>query len=158
MDPGGALRVRAGPISLQRYSQSHRLLSYWPFPAERKNVYGEPPYRTVSRGHSVWWQAVWQLLNSAVNFHAVFRKNLAKQECIPVGCVPPAHWLYLIVSARGHACHTFPPCHTYPPSHTPPAMHTPLPCTPPGTHDPMWTEFLTHASENITLPQLRCGQ
>ena len=22
----------------------------------------------------------------------------------------------------------------------------------------MWTEFLTHASENITLPQLRCGR
>ena len=26
-----------------------------------------------------------------------------KQECIPVGCVPPAHWPYLVVSARG-AC------------------------------------------------------
>ena len=24
--------------------------------------------------------------------------------------------------------------------------------------DPPWTEFLTHASENITLPQLRCGR
>ena len=23
---------------------------------------------------------------------------------------------------------------------------------------PPWTEFLTHASENITLPQLRCGR
>ena len=23
---------------------------------------------------------------------------------------------------------------------------------------PLWTEFLTHASENITLPQLRCGR
>ena len=23
------------------------------------------------------------------------------QECIPVGCVPPAHWVHLIVSARG---------------------------------------------------------
>ena len=22
---------------------------------------------------------------------------------------------------------------------------------------PLWTEFLTHASENIILPQLRCG-
>ena len=29
----------------------------------------------------------------------------------------------------------------------------PLPRTP-----PLWTEFLTHASENITLPQLRCGR
>ena len=27
-------------------------------------------------------------------------------------------------------------------------------CTPPVTHpSPLWTEFLTHASENITLPQ-----
>ena len=33
---------------LQCYSQSRRLLSYWPFPAERKNVYGDPPYRMVS--------------------------------------------------------------------------------------------------------------
>ena len=24
--------------------------------------------------------------------------------------------------------------------------------------EPPWTEFLTHASENITLPQLRCGR
>ena len=23
---------------------------------------------------------------------------------------------------------------------------------------PLWTEFLTHASENITLAQLRCGR
>ena len=23
-----------------------------------------------------------------------------KQECIPVGCVPPAHWPYLIVSEK----------------------------------------------------------
>ena len=59
---------------------------------------------------------------------------------------------------------------------TPPAtMHTPWqPCTPPGNHahvlatthapiwqprmPPLWTEFLTHASENITLPQLHCGR
>ena len=29
------------------------------------------------------------------------------------------------------------------------------PGTPPGTrhHPPLWTEFLTHACENITLPQ-----
>ena len=34
-------------------------VSYWPFPAEWKNVYGELPYRTSCRPHSVWWQAVW---------------------------------------------------------------------------------------------------
>ena len=29
-------------------------------------------------------------------FHVVFGKNLAKQECIPVGCVPPACCPYLL--------------------------------------------------------------
>ena len=45
----------------QHCSQIHRLLSYRPFPAEWKNVYGEPSYRTVSRGHSVPRQAVRRL-------------------------------------------------------------------------------------------------
>ena len=27
-------------------------------------------------------------------------QNHVKQECIPVGCVPPAHWPYLVVSGR----------------------------------------------------------
>ena len=27
-----------------------------------------------------------------------------------------------------------------------------------GQTPPLWTEFLTHACENITLPQLRCGR
>ena len=78
-------------------------------------------------------------------------------------------------------CHTYPQCQACPPSHmpslpcmpppprmpslphmpppathAPPAMHTPpphmslLPSMPP----PPWTEFLTHACENITFPQL----
>ena len=79
-----------------------------------------------------------------------------KQECIPVGCVPPAHWPYLVVSAM----HTPLPCmtpspamhtshHTCPPvMHAPPTMHTcllphmppphthPLPCMPPMMHAP----------------------
>ena len=43
------------------------------------------------------------------------------------------------------SCHACPPCHT-----------CPLPCTPPPhmyPPPPPWTEFLTHACENITLPQ-----
>ena len=29
-----------------------------------------------------------------------------------------------------------------------------MPCTPPATHAlPLWTEWLTHASENITMPR-----
>ena len=45
---------------------------------------------------------------------------------------------------------------------TPPTSQTP-PTSPPGSgprhprHPPLWTEFFTHASENITLSQLRCG-
>ena len=66
------------------------------------------------------------------------------------------------------AVHT--PCHAHPPSCMPPAMHTPLPHMPRATHTPiphpcmtplphmppslLWTEFLTHACENITFPQL----
>ena len=46
-----------------------------------------------------------------------------KQACIPVECVPPAHWPYLVVSAKHAPCHTCPPA-----THAPPATHTPLPC------------------------------
>ena len=71
---------------------------------------------------------------------------------------------------HAHPLSTHTPCHACPPPpHMPPTMHTPathapmphiytLPCTPPAMHAPLWIEFLTHACENITLPQLRCGQ
>ena len=75
-----------------------------------------------------------------------------KQECIPVGCVPPAHWPYLCIAsypthappgATTHAPHPEQPCtlpratmhapqsnHEHPPGAT---MHAPReqPCTPP---------------------------
>ena len=44
--------------------------------------------------------------------------------------------------------HTPPTCHTHPL----PATHAPCPCP------SLWTEFLTHACKNVTLPQLRCGR
>ena len=72
-------------------------------------------------------------------------QKYSKQECIPVGFVPPAHWPYLVVSAT----HGPPATHPPPPAsntHTPPATHAPSP----AMHAPPWTEFLTHASENIT--------
>ena len=77
---------------------------------------------------------------------------IKKQECIPVGCVPPAHWS--AVSRRGGVCipctspfhqtHT-PFCHACPLHHThpftthAPLCHTcpPLPCTPPTMHAPL---------------------
>ena len=49
-----------------------------------------------------------------------YKENLrCEQECIPVGCVPSAHWPYLVVSAMHapaprtphHAC---PPAYPYP--------------------------------------------
>ena len=60
-----------------------------------------------------------------------------KQECIPVGCVPPASWPYPVVSNGG--------CLPNPPS---PRQNPLLP-----EADPPRTEGMTHACENITLPQ-----
>ena len=72
------------------------------------------------------------------------------------------------VHCSGHlSCHKRmpPPPATHAPCHAcPPALHTPLPCMPPchtcplpcmlPPPPPQWTEFLTHACENITFPQL----
>ena len=50
-------------------------------------------------------------------------------------------------------------CHTRPLPCTPPCHAHPLPGTSPcharslATHAPLWTEGMTHACENITLPQ-----
>ena len=69
--------------------------------------------------------------------------------CPPLPCTSPAMHTPVM-----HApCHAYPPA-TYAPCHThphPPSMHDP-----PATHAPrpLWTEFLTHACENITFPQL----
>ena len=60
------------------------------------------------------------------NVKAEKRKN---QECIPVGCVPSA----AVAICWGDVC--------------PGGVCLVCPDI------PMWTEFLTHASENITLPQ-----
>ena len=84
------------------------------------------------------------------------KSKLIKQECIPVGCVPAAcrpylgggwSWgVYLVpggVPGRGGV-------------HLVAGVYLALggvPHTP-----PLWTEFLTHACENITLAQIRCGR
>ena len=65
-----------------------------------------------------------------------------KQECIPVGYVPPAHWLTVSHSVRlqwGHAC----------PRRIPQGMQAP-----PGTHDSP-VNRMTDTCKNITIPQLR---
>ena len=124
-------------------------------------------------------------------------EQIMKQECIPVGCLPPAAvavsrgglpeymlghpqvwvwrppWVWAwrpprpdpSTSALGVGLET-------PPGQTPevppwvwawrPARHAGIPL--PGDlqgmlgYHPPWTEFLKHTSENITLPQLRCGR
>ena len=67
-----------------------------------------------------------------------------QQECIQVRCVPSAAVAVCWgvsgqgVSAQGGAV----------------VCQHALRQTP----TPLWTEFLTHACENITLPQLHCGR
>ena len=80
--------------------------------------------------------------------HTAHSLTVCHGRSICLGDSPPPH--------TPPATHT--PRHAHPPC-MPPAMHAPLPCTPPSMHTPppLWTEFLTHASENITLPQIRCG-
>ena len=70
----------------------------------------------------------------------------SEQKCIPVGCVPPAHWPYLVVS------HARPPAAMHAPGlqpHMPPTtMHAPWqPHMPPAT---------THATGNHVCPQQPC--
>ena len=91
-----------------------------------------------------------------------------KKECIPVGCEPHA----AVAVCCGGGC--LPKCMLgYTPwawwsprvwAWRPPSCLPDPPTSPPGvgldtpTSPPLWTEFLTHASENITLPQLLCGR
>ena len=78
--------------------------------------------------------------------------HIAKLECIPVGCVPPAHWPYLVVSARG-VCHTHTlAMHAPTPDHAPPAMHAPLPCMPPRHVHPLPCTPLWHACPHHACP------
>ena len=80
------------------------------------------------------------------------RTSPSNHTCPWQPCMPPSN----------HAC---PPATTHAPQQpcTPPTTMQPpqQPCTPPSNHTcpphnhtpPLWTEFLTHTSENITLPQ-----
>ena len=89
-----------------------------------------------------------------------------KQECMPVGCVPPSRWPYPIVSAQPPIPDSDPPRQT-PWTQTPPWLQTPVgrptwadkadpprQIPPRQTPPPLWTEGMTHACENITFPQL----
>ena len=79
------------------------------------------------------------------NFAKISQNCMKLKEFGPGG--HPSHPLISTTACVLHMrpYHTCTPCHA-----CPPAMHAPLPCMPP------WREFLTHTSENITLPQLHC--
>ena len=79
----------------------------------------------------------------------------------PAPCMPPAtHAPYHTPPAMHAPCHTCPlpctpplpcmsPCHACPPPCMPPCHARPLPHVP-----SLWTETLTHATQNITLLQI----
>ena len=54
-----------------------------------------------------------------------------QQECIPVGCILPAHWPYAMHTPSTHA-----PCHAHPPSCMPPITHAPCHTHCPAMHAP----------------------
>ena len=86
------------------------------------------------------------------------KHNKTQQECIPVGCVPPAHWPYLVVSyAHPPHIHASPGNHTGPPT----TMHAPRqPRMPPSNHasppatTPPRTEWQTGV-KILPCPKLR---
>ena len=83
------------------------------------------------------WNFIWVNQNGTPKYQlsdTYYRvhKCIDIQECIPVGCVPPAHWPYLVVSYAHQ-----PGNHAHPPG----TMHAlgnhacpPEPCTPPSNH------------------------
>ena len=81
--------------------------------------------------------------------------SLTISHSICHACPHHAHPLPCMLPCHSCPLPCMPPTTHAPPHHAcPPAMHTPCHACP----LPPWTEFLTHASENITLLQLRCGQ
>ena len=109
------------------------------------------------------WGQVWRPIHTDQKRE---RKD-QRQECIPVGCVPPAHWSYLRISS--YPTHTPPPPTPIPGAtmHPPRSNHASppeQPCTPPPratTHapppeqprTPPSVNRMTNRCKNITLPQ-----
>ena len=68
-----------------------------------------------------------------------------------LSCMPTLPWMSTChIHFHVHPTVTHAPCHA--PHAHPSATHTPV------MHAPLWTEFLTHNCENITLLQIHCGR
>ena len=79
------------------------------------------------------WNQTW--INStnrakSCNSNSKMPNNTKQQECIPVGCVPPAAIAIFPTTHAPH--HARPPHNTYPP-----ATHAPCHACPPTTHTPL---------------------
>ena len=132
---------------------------------------------------AAWILCNWFLENvvrGKFSWHGMFELS-SGQECIPVGCVPPTTVVVGGSGGGSASVHAGidppwvwawrPPLvwAWRPPGQTPqlspwvwawkPARHAGIPPSDAAMHagipppPPPWTEFLTHATENITLPQ-----
>ena len=113
-----------------------------------------PPW-SMSRWYASYWNAF------------LFMQIYGQQECIPVGCIPPAAVAIRGGSPPGTPLEQIPPRTRHPPfpadqappwdQAPPPRADTPTPPPGPGTSPPP-VNRITDACKNITLPQLRCGR
>ena len=110
-------------------------------PRDQKQTHPPP-----TKGRRLLLRTVCILLECILVLFTFFLENcikLEKQECIPVGCIPAERWPY---SENWRP----PPPKIW--SRHPPRKFGAPPRIRPDTHaPPLWTEFLTHACENITL-------
>ena len=79
-----------------------------------------------------------------VSFNDIYYPPM-KKDCIPVECIPPACWPYLPVCTAQGGC-------LLPGGACSGGCGIPV-CIEADPSPPPWTEFLTHATENITLLQ-----
>ena len=91
-----------------------------------------------------------------VSLDVLYKTYLMKQECIPVGCVPPTH------NCTGVSLTETPTPDRDPLDRNPPWTETAPGQRPPGQRPtgqrPRPVNRITDRRKNITLPQLRCGR
>ena len=129
----------------------------------RSLSYPEIAYLLVTRMHSRRMRTVRCSVHLSCHAHPLPHIPLCNACPLPLLCTPATmHAPTMntpathgpVMHAPCHACPTLPcmPPTMHPLQHTCPPPHM-LPPHPYHTHTPLWTEFLTHACENITFPQ-----